>query len=113
VGGELTGRLFAALPRGSVVRVYGMLSDEACRIEGAPLVFEDKRLEGFTMYQWLRTTSLFRQLRTMRKVQGLLGDVLQTKVRARFGLDQCDDALAAVREGTSDGKVLLVPDRLL
>ncbi len=109
VGGETTGQLFAAMPPGSVVRVYGMLSNAPCRVETSDLVFHGKRIEGFTMYEWLESTSTLGQLFAIMKVQGLLGGVLRTQVRARFSLAEHDAALAAAQQGASDGKVLLVP----
>lgn len=109
VGGALTGQLLTALPRGSVVRVYGMLSDEPARFDPSELVFGGKRLEGFTMYEWLGTTSLLKQLWTLNKVQGLVQGELKTKVRAQFGLEAFADALRA-GGASGDGKVLFKVD---
>jgi NADPH:quinone reductase len=109
VGGEMTGQLLAALPADSVVRVYGMLSDAACQIDPSDLVFHGKRVEGFTMYEWLRTSRLFTQLLAIMKVQGLLGGVLQTVVQARVPFEDIGRALSLATKGASAGKVLLVP----
>jgi NADPH:quinone reductase len=109
VGGETTGQVLAALPAGSVVRVYGMLSDAACRVDPSEIVFHGKRLEGFTMYDWLRTTNVVAQLFAFMKVQGLVRDVLKTRVRERVPLADHERALTMAIEGASEGKVLLVP----
>lgn len=105
VGGELTGQLLAALPRGGVVRVYGALSGDAASFDPAELIFGGKRVEGFTMYEWLRNTSLLGQLWTLNRVQRLVRSELKTKVRAQFGLEGFADALEAV-SSSGDGKVL-------
>jgi NADPH:quinone reductase-like Zn-dependent oxidoreductase len=111
VGGETTGQIFSALPAGSVVRVYGMLSDAPCQVDPSELVFRGKRIEGFTMYEWLRTTGLFTQLLALMKVQSLVGDVLKTHVQARVALDDHARALTMAIDGASGGKVLLIPSR--
>ena len=92
-----------------VVLVYGMLSNAAVRSGSLELVFPRKSLEGFTMYEWLRTTSTLGQLFALMKVQGLLSNVLRTNVKARFGLDAHEAALAAAMGSASDGKILLAP----
>jgi NADPH2:quinone reductase len=109
VGGEMTGKVLAALPDRSTVRVYGMLSDQTCSVDPSELVFRGKRVEGFTMYEWLRTTNIVAQLFAIMRVQGLVRDVLKTTVRARFSLDAHDSALTMAMEGANGGKVLLVP----
>jgi NADPH2:quinone reductase len=108
IAGDATQRLMAAMPPGSTVRVYGMLSSEPCRIDPNEIVFHAKRLEGFTMYEWLRTTSVVSQFLTAMRVQGLLAGVLKTHVQARMKLDAVAEALALARAGATGGKVLLV-----
>jgi NADPH2:quinone reductase len=110
VGGDMTGWLLAALPADSVVRVYGMLSDTACRFEASDLVFHGKKVEGFTMYEWLRTTNTLSQLVALMKVQGLVRGALKTRVRAKIPLVDFDRALTMSTEGASEGKVLLIPN---
>lgn len=109
VGGETTGQVLGAMPPGSTACVYGKLSGAPCQVDTAELVFRGKKLEGFTMYDWVRTTGLFGQLRAIRKVQRLVRDVLQTHVQARFALSDHEQALAAARGDASRGKVLFVP----
>jgi NADPH:quinone reductase len=99
----------AAMPPRSVVRVYGNLSNAPCQVDANDVVFHGKKLEGFTMYEWLETTSMLRQFLSVLKVQGLLGGVLRTQVKARLGLAECRRAMALSLESASDGKVLFVP----
>ena len=109
VGGETTGRVLGAMPNGSVARIYGMLSSEPCRLDPHDLVFHGKRVEGFTMYEWLETTSLFGQMRAVGRVQGLIDDVLATRVQEKAPLDDHERALSLALESSSEGKVLFVP----
>ena len=86
-----------------------MLDGAPARLDPSELVFRSKKLEGFTMYEWLRETSLPAQLYALNKVQGLLAGVLRTSVKARLGLEAIDEALIAATTDATGGKVLLVP----
>jgi NADPH:quinone reductase len=108
VAGETTGRVLAAMPTGSIARVYGVLSASPCQIDPDELIFRGKRVEGFTMYDWARTTSLPQQLVAVARVQGLVGDVLATRIQERFPLDQHGLALATMKTGSREGKLLFV-----
>ncbi len=110
VAGETTGRIASAVPAGSVIRVYGMLSDAPVHIDPGDLVFRGVRLNGFTMYEWLRTTGVVSQLLAVLKVQGMLAGPLRTTIRARLPLADHAEALRLAREGTTEGKVLFAPD---
>jgi NADPH:quinone reductase-like Zn-dependent oxidoreductase len=108
VAGELTGRIINAMPPKSIVRVYGRLSDQACRIDPDEIVFRGKRLEGFTMYDWARETSVLMQFATAIKVQSLLTSMLRTQVQARLKLEAHAEALSLAAKYATDGKVLFV-----
>ncbi len=109
VAGATTGQVLAAMPDGSHARVYGMLANAPCQVDVSDLVFRGKKLDGFTMYEWTRRTSLFGQLVAVRKVQRLVKDVLATPVRARMPLDAHERAIAQTESGAAAGKVLFVP----
>ena len=109
VGGEMTGRVLGAMPDGSVARVYGMLSSAPCQLDPNDLVFRGKKAEGFTMYEWLKTTSLLGQMRAVGKVQRLVSDVLATRVQYKSSLEDHEQALSMALAKSSDGKVLFVP----
>jgi len=109
VGGELTGRLLAALADGGVVRVYGALSGQPAALDVNELVFRGKRVEGFTMYEWVKTTSLLKQLMTLSQVQGQLKGPLATEVRSTARLEDCAAAVADYEKTMSGGKILFAP----
>lgn len=109
VGGSSTDQLAHAVAVDGTILVYGMLSGEKAEVDTPTLVFRRIKIEGFTMYAWLESTSLFGKLRTLRAAQRRLATDLKSEVRATHALAEHAAALAAVRGGTSDGKVLFVP----
>jgi NADPH:quinone reductase-like Zn-dependent oxidoreductase len=106
IGGDATGDLVAALGRGGTVLVYGMLSGEPCRMSADDLVFGRKTVAGFTMYEWVESTSMLAKLRVMRAAQRRLGDDLATEIRDKVPLAGFARALELARTGTSEGKIL-------
>lgn len=106
VAGEMTGRLLAALPRRACVRVYGRLSSAPVTLDPDAVIFGRKRIEGFTMYEWVEKTSLVKQLAALMNVQRRLTDDLKTEIRARVPLASHAEALALAQKGASEGKVL-------
>lgn len=86
-----------------------MLSGAPAQIDVNTLVFRRLVIRGFTMYEWVESTSLLGKLRTLRKAQRRLANVLSSEIRATHSLAEHAAALALVRGATSDGKVLFVP----
>ncbi len=111
VAGEMTGRILRALPSGGRVLVYGALSLQACQIDPASLIFEQKRVEGFWLSSWLRQRNLVAQLRTAGQVQKLLGGELKTEIQARLPLDQAARGLELYTNNMTGGKILFVAGR--
>ena len=109
VAGELTGKLLAAMPRGSEAVVYGALSLESCGVEPGQLIFERKRLSGFWLSDWIRKQGNLRLLLAMREVQRHIGSELSTAVAERVPLSGAIEAIARYEENMTRGKVLLVP----
>ncbi len=111
VAGALPGQLLQAMPRGSAVVVYGVLSGEAVSVSPEALIFQNKRLEGFWLSDYLGSLSLPGLARRAVGVQRLLKGDLQVEVRLRVGLE---GAVAAIKEyegAMSGGKVLITPGR--
>jgi NADPH:quinone reductase-like Zn-dependent oxidoreductase len=111
VGGELTGHLARALMRGGIVRLYGNLSRAPCVASAEDILFGRKRIEGFTMYEWLESTSRPAQIATVMRVQKSLGRSLATKVRTRVGLDGYATALRDYEQAMSGGKIVFLPQQ--
>ena len=110
VGGELTARVAAAMPKGSKLIVYGALAGENCEVNPRSLIFEGKTVEGFWLSDWIKRIGLFKKLSMASGVQRLLAGDLSTHVQARFPLKKVQQAIALYKEKRSDGKVLLLPN---
>ncbi len=109
VGGEGTGQLLRAMPRGSRVVVYGGLSEKDCQVAPSELIFGEKRVEGFWLSSWLRGRPLHQTLRAAVAVQRSIAKDFKTEVRARVSLDEAPRAIAEYAAAMTAGKVLLVP----
>jgi NADPH:quinone reductase-like Zn-dependent oxidoreductase len=110
VGGELTRRLASAMPPKSRIVVYGALADEPCQINSADLLFQDKKLEGFWLSRWIKGKGMLQKLLLSSRVQKLLSNELQTRIQARFPLEDILPALELYKKQPTEGKVLLVSD---
>ena len=110
VGGELTRRLASAMPPKSRIVVYGALADEPCQINSADLLFQDKKLEGFWLSRWIKGKGMLQKLLLSSRVQKLLSNELQTRIQARFPLEDTLPALELYKKQPTEGKVLLVSD---
>jgi NADPH2:quinone reductase len=109
VGGDLTARIAAAMPKGAKVIVYGALAGTNCELSPVSLVFEGKKIEGFWVSQWIKTLGFWKKLRMATAAQKLLGNELATHVQARFPLEKVQEAIAIYKENRTEGKVLLTP----
>lgn len=108
VAGEMTGRLLAAMPRGSQVIVYGALSWEACTVDPGALIFADKSVTGFYLPLWLRHKSLPSLVLLQRRVVPLLTGDLHSEIQARFPLTEARQALQTYESAMTQGKVLFI-----
>jgi NADPH:quinone reductase-like Zn-dependent oxidoreductase len=110
VGGELTRRLASAMPPKSRIVVYGALADGPCQINSADLLFQDKKLEGFWLSRWIKRKGIIQKLLLTRHVQKLLSNELQTRIQARFPLEDMLPAIELYKKQRTEGKVLLISD---
>lgn len=108
VAGGLTGQLLEAAPAGSTVMVYAYLSREQCVIDPRGLLYDDKRLVGFYLANWLSRKNFLQSLQDTRRVQRLLATHLQTTVQRRLPLSAAQQAVDLYRNNMSAGKALLV-----
>jgi NADPH:quinone reductase-like Zn-dependent oxidoreductase len=111
VAGPMTGTLLEAMPEGAVVFVYGALSEDACSgVSPIGLIFQDKKVEGFFLGQWIRQRGLLTIIRHSYRVQKLIaGGQLQTTIQRRVGLDEAVEALLHYKDNMTAGKILIKP----
>jgi NADPH:quinone reductase-like Zn-dependent oxidoreductase len=96
-----------ALRPGGRILVYGLLSGENPQMTSRSLIFEDKRLEGFWLVNWIHERSWLERIRLVRAAQKRLATDLKTDIQARFPLEQINEAIALYKEKRTEGKVLL------
>src|SRR5215472_5019017 len=109
VGGALTRRLASAMPPESRIVIYGALADEPCQIDAKDFFFRDKKLEGFWLSRWIKGKGFLQRLLLAYKIQKLLPNELQTRIQARFPLQDILSALDLYGKQGAVGKVLLSP----
>ena len=110
--GEQTQQLLDAAPFGSTVLVYGNLSGEQGKFEARSLLFEDKRVVGFFLPNWVAKKSFVQTLKDTRRVQQLAKTDLRTAVQKRLPLSAVQQALEIYQNDMTAGKVLLVANPL-
>jgi NADPH:quinone reductase-like Zn-dependent oxidoreductase len=108
VGGEMSERLAAAMPRGGKVVVYGGLSGKSPRLSLPDLIFAGKSMEGFWLPLQIAKIGRLRLLQMTGQVQRLGEAMLGTKILAKLPLEAIAEAVEMQPRG-SEGKVLLVP----
>jgi NADPH2:quinone reductase len=109
VAGEMSATILRAQPRGSRLLVYGMLSMTPSQIDPASLIFEDKRVEGFYLVEWLKHKNPLAQLLLARRIQTFLANDLKTEIQARLPLEDVARGLKQYASRMTGGKILVMP----
>ncbi|MEP7348242.1 MAG: zinc-binding dehydrogenase, partial [Gemmatimonadaceae bacterium] len=108
VSGKMTAQLVMAMPRGGHVVVYGGLSFETISLSPGAFVFHNGTVSGFWISQYTRRLGRLRMLKTLYRLQTMLGDDLRTEIRQRLPPEQVPQALDSIQQGASLGKTLIV-----
>ena len=69
VGGDVATKIFLAMPNGTYMYPYGVLSGQPYTISGATLLFESKVLSNFWLGVWLGSLK-------PEEAQTVLGDII-------------------------------------
>ena len=109
VAGEMSATILRAQPRGSRLLVYGMLSMRPSQIDPASLIFEDKRVEGFYLVEWLKHKNPLAQRLLARRIQAFLANDLKTDIQARLPLEDIARGLKQYASRMTGGKILVMP----
>lgn len=109
VGGELTGKMFNAMPSGSEILLYGGLSGmPVSGINPLDLIFKNKVLSGFNLNDWLAEKSEveFGEISTYIQKLFMEGELL-TKIHQTVPFGDFYSGFRAYIANMSAGKVLL------
>lgn len=108
IAGESPLILLEAMPAHSRVTVYGGLSQQAVQVNPMGLIFQDKSVDGFWLTPWIGQKNFLQNLFIWRRAQKLMLSALKTEVRARYALDEAQQAVTEYETEMTGGKVLFV-----
>jgi len=74
------------------------------------LIFEDKSVDGFWMGPWINNKNLIQILMLWRRAQKLMSTELRSEVRARYPLQEAQQAVQEYLSQMTGGKILLTPN---
>jgi NADPH:quinone reductase-like Zn-dependent oxidoreductase len=108
VGGGGTQRLARCVDDGGTVVNYGILSGEACQVDGRETVFRDVSLRGFWLRRWFAQTPPERIAALYRELAARLADgTLAVEVEAVYPIRSIKQAVAHAARGGRAGKILV------
>jgi NADPH:quinone reductase-like Zn-dependent oxidoreductase len=110
VTGPLAGAIFAAMPKRARWIIYGRLDDSATTIpEPGQLIFMHKKVEGFWLTEWMRTTPPERKIEVVKEAQMRFADGRwATDVTAVVSIDEAIERVPGAL-AQPNGKVFIAP----
>ncbi len=108
VGGDLTSRIFNAMPTGSEVILFGGLSGmPVSSIDPLQIIFKNKILSGFNLGDWLsdKTSEEFGKISKYIELL-FMEKKLETKIQGSYPLAEFYDGIRKYISEMSEGKVL-------
>ncbi len=111
IAGAASGAVLAAMPKRSVLVVYGTLAEEPCGgFNPADFIFGEKRVEGFWLRAWMDRQGLLGRIAVTHRVQQMVArGVLSSTVALRLSLDEAPQRLAHHLSAATTGKALILP----
>jgi NADPH:quinone reductase-like Zn-dependent oxidoreductase len=110
IAGEMSGILANALPHGGKVAVYGGLSVSACMINPVNLIFENKKITGFWLTNWIARQNMVNMIFTSNTIQKNFSKYYQTRIQKQVSLEEFMDGLRIYQDKMTEGKVLIKPN---
>eukprot|EP01089_Gocevia_fonbrunei_P001795 TRINITY_DN1169_c0_g1_i1.p1 TRINITY_DN1169_c0_g1~~TRINITY_DN1169_c0_g1_i1.p1 ORF type:complete len:446 (+),score=124.93 TRINITY_DN1169_c0_g1_i1:90-1427(+) len=107
VAGDLTGQILHIMPKGTVIKVYGGMSEALCTVSPGDLIFANKKVEGFWLTDYIKSKGLVGLALWQRKQKALLGGELKTDVREVVDIEKFGYALRTYADNMSAGKILI------
>ena len=108
VGGSATQRLARCVQEGGTVVNYGLLSGEACMVDGRDMVFRNVTVRGFWLRRWFMETPPEQIAALYRKLTAKIADgTLAVEVEAVYPIRRIKEAVAHAARGGRSGKILM------
>ena len=111
VCGPVSSDMFHMMGRKARWIIYGRLSNEGTVLrEPGEMIFMSKKVEGFWLVNWMRTSSILTRLKVTSAVQKRFASgQWSTEVAARVPLSEAHAKLPGLMAGENTGKIMLVP----
>ncbi len=111
VSGEMTGKIFNAMPERSTIIVYGVLSYAPCSgIDGRELIFGAKKIQAFWLTDWIRKAGFLRIFKASGQIQKRIADgSFATDFNQQLKLEDVPKGLMEYINQMTAGKILILP----
>ena len=110
ISGDMTGMILEFMGFESRVLLYGLLSDKpAGNINTIGFIGKAQTIESFLLNNYLAKKSLTEYLEIVLKAEAMYRYELKTKINARYGLHQINEAIDFYMQNQTAGKVIIKP----
>jgi NADPH:quinone reductase-like Zn-dependent oxidoreductase len=109
VAGKSTFDLMEALPPAGEVMVYGGLSEQTTSIHPGALIFENKKVRGFWLSDWITHQPMLKLLRSFNRIQKVFMHDHKTTVHQRVSLKDTQKGVSLYLQNMTAGKILVKP----
>jgi NADPH:quinone reductase len=111
IAGSMTTQLLDAMPNHSKVTIYGGLSEQPVKVSPNHVIFQNKVVDGFWLTPWVGQKNFLQSLLMWRRAQKLMLSALKTEVRARYSLQEAQQAVSDYENQMTGGKLLIMPEQ--
>jgi len=109
IAGQSAYDLAEALPKGGEVMIYGSLSEQAAIVNPSKLIFENKKISGFWLSEWITHQSTLKMITLFNKIQKFIATDHLTTISQRVNLDDTVNSISEYMEKMTLGKVIVKP----
>jgi len=108
VGGSTASAVVDCLGHGAQMLLYGTLRGEPIMFSPRAIMKQDASISGFWLGNFMAKQSMLFKLRLIRRITKLIqAGVLETKIAAKYPLDDIAAAVRAAEDQSVSGKILL------
>lgn len=97
------------MPPDSEIVIYGGLSEAAISVDPSVFIFENKRISGYWLPQYVAKRGLLRAALLEFRARNLIAGELGSEIHARLPFEAAAQGLADYAANMSAGKVIFVP----
>lgn len=106
----MTGKMVRAMPKNSIVYVYGALDGPTVQgIDVKSFIYDNITVTGFFLPNWLQGRGILKILPTMMKLRNKIKNQLKSDIAFECSLDEFQDSAKWYYKNMTKGKVILQP----